>query len=240
MDGNGRWAKRRGLDRVRGHREGSESVREIVRASREIGIPWLTLYAFSEENWNRSKYEVLALMNLLKRFLKSERDELYEEGIRLRAIGRTDKLPEGTRTALEEVIEYTAQNNEMTLTLALSYGGRQEILDAFRTLGSQVEQGKLSPSDITEAVLSRSLYTCDMPDPDLLIRTSGEFRISNFLLWQIAYSEIYVTPTLWPDFRKEEYFQALEDYQKRERRFGITSEQLKDSHLQKKHQRNDR
>jgi undecaprenyl diphosphate synthase len=233
MDGNGRWAKRRGLDRVRGHHMGSESVREIVRASREIGISWLTLYAFSEENWNRSKYEVRALMNLLKRFLKSEMNELQKNGIRLRAIGKTEKLPAGTRKALNEVIEYTAHNQEMTLTLALSYGGRQEILDAFRFLGSQVEQGALSSSEITEENISRSLYTFDMPDPDLLIRTSGEHRISNFLLWQIAYTEIYVTPTLWPDFRKEEYHLAIEDYQKRERRFGFTSEQLRKSHLPK-------
>ncbi len=233
MDGNGRWAKRRSLDRVRGHREGAESVREIVRESRRIGISWLTLYSFSEENWNRSKYEVLALMNLLKRFLKSERDELHKNGIRLRAIGRTEKLPEGTRKVLNEVIEHTAQNQKMTLTLALSYGGRQEILDAFRFLGSQVERGRLSPSEITEETISRALYTCDMPDPDLLIRTSGEHRVSNFLLWQIAYSEIYVTPTLWPDFGKKEYHLAIEDYQKRERRFGVTSEQLKKSHLAK-------
>jgi len=233
MDGNGRWAKRRGLDRVRGHKIGSESVREIVRASREIGISWLTLYAFSEENWGRSRYEVRALMNLLKHFLKSEMSELQENGIRLRAIGRTEKLPAGTRKTLNEVIEYTARNQGMTLTLALSYGGRQEILDAFRFLSSQVEQGTLSPSEITEETISRSLYTSDMPDPDLLIRTSGEHRISNFLLWQIAYTEIYVTPTLWPDFRKEAYYLAIEDYQKRERRFGVTSEQLRESQLPK-------
>jgi len=235
MDGNGRWAKRRSLDRVRGHHVGAESVKEIVRASREIGIPWLTLYAFSEENWNRPKYEVRVLMNLLKRFLKGEMDEMHKNGIRLRAIGRIEKLPAATRNTLNEAIEYTALNRDMTLTLALSYGGRQEILDAFRHLGSQVEHGALSPSEITEETISRSLYTSDIPDPELLIRTSGEHRISNFLLWQIAYTEIYVTPTLWPDFRKEEYYLAIEDFQKRERRFGFTSEQLMKSHLYKDH-----
>jgi undecaprenyl diphosphate synthase len=235
MDGNGRWAKRRGQDRVRGHHVGADSVREIVRASREIGISWLTLYAFSEENWNRSKYEIRVLMNLLKRFLKSEMDELKKNGIRLRTIGRTEKLPTATRKALNEAIEYTARNRDMTLTLALSYGGRQEILDAFQHLASQVEQGTLSSGEITLETISRSLYSSDIPDPDLLIRTSGEHRISNFMLWQIAYTEIYVTPTFWPDFGKKEFLLAIEDYQKRERRFGFTSEQLMTSPQDIKH-----
>lgn len=225
MDGNGRWARHRGLDRLRGHHVGTESVREIVKVSRELGIPWLTLYAFSEENWRRPKYEIQALMKLLKRYLRSELQEMLEKGIRLRAIGRTEKLPADTRDALSESVERTAGNREMTLTLALSYGGRQEILDAFRHLCIQVQQKKMPLEQIDEETIAGSLYTSDMPDPDLLIRTSGEYRISNFLLWQIAYTELYITPTLWPDFRKEEYMLALEDYQKRERRFGVTSEQ---------------
>ncbi|MEJ2023545.1 MAG: isoprenyl transferase [Deltaproteobacteria bacterium] len=225
MDGNGRWAKRRGLDRVRGHRVGAESVREIVRTSRELGISWLTLYAFSEENWKRSPFEIRALMTLLRQFLKTERDEMLQNGIRLQAIGRIGKLDAKTRNSLDKVIEQTATNREMVLTLALSYGGRQEILDAFRLLASQIREGKISPEEISEQTISRSLYTAAMPDPDLLIRTSGEYRVSNFLLWQIAYAEFYITPTLWPDFRREEFLLALQDYGKRERRFGAASEQ---------------
>lgn len=199
---------------------GAESVREIVRTSRELGISWLTLYAFSEENWKRSKFEIRALMNLLRRFLKSELDEMLENGIRLQAIGRIAKLDANTRKTLAKTIEQTSRNKDMVLTLALSYGGRQELLDAFRSLASQLEKGKISSEQITEEAISRSLYTAHMPDPDLLIRTSGEYRISNFLLWQIAYTEIYVTPTLWPDFRKDEFLRAIEDYGRRERRFG--------------------
>jgi undecaprenyl diphosphate synthase len=230
MDGNGRWAKRRGLDRVRGHRVGAESVREIVRTSRELGISWLTLYAFSEENWKRSPFEIRALMTLLRQFLKTERDEMLQNGIRLQAIGRIGKLDAKTRNSLDKVIEQTATNREMVLTLALSYGGRQEILDAFRLLASQIREGKISPEEISEQTISRSLYTASMPDPDLLIRTSGEYRVSNFLLWQIAYAEFYITPTLWPDFRREEFLQALQDYGKRERRFGAASEQTVPAH----------
>ncbi|RLB19412.1 MAG: isoprenyl transferase [Deltaproteobacteria bacterium] len=226
MDGNGRWARRRGMDRVRGHRVGAESVREVVRASRELGIHWLTLYAFSEENWKRSKFEIRALMKLLRQFLKSELEEMLQNGIRLQAIGRITKLDAKTREILADTIEKTAKNREMVLTLALSYGGRQEILDAFRSLASQIQEQTLAPEEITEEAISRSLYTSSMPDPDLLIRTSGEYRVSNFLLWQIAYAEMYVTPTLWPDFRKEEFLCAIEDYRKRERRFGATSEQV--------------
>ena len=226
MDGNGRWAKRRGMDRVRGHRMGVESVREIVRASRELGISWLTLYAFSEENWKRSKYEIRSLMKLLRQFLKTELDEMLENGIRLQAIGRIRKLDANTRKTLAEAMEQTAGNREMVLTLALSYGGRQELLDTFRLLALQILQGTILPEEITEETISHSLYTASMPDPDLLIRTSGEYRVSNFLLWQIAYTEIYVTPTLWPDFRKEEFVHAIEDFGKRERRFGATSPQM--------------
>ncbi len=223
MDGNGRWAKKRGMTRVMGHQRGAEVVREVVRTSREIGIQWLTLYAFSEENWKRPKSETMALMKLLKRFLKSELKEMLENGIQLRTIGRTDKLPEKTRKVLFDIIEKTTSNRDMVLTLALSYGGRQEILDTISKISRKIESGALTSSDISEKLVSDLLYTADMPDPDFLIRTSGEHRISNFLLWQIAYSEIYVTKTLWPDFDKKEYLAAILDYQKRERRFGATS-----------------
>jgi len=223
MDGNGRWAKKRGMTRVMGHQRGVEVVREVVRTSREIGIQWLTLYAFSEENWKRPKSETMALMKLLKRFLKSELKEMLENGIQLRTIGRTDKLPEKTRKVLFDIIEKTTSNRDMVLTLALSYGGRQEILDTISKISRKIESGALTSSDISEKLVSDLLYTADMPDPDFLIRTSGEHRISNFLLWQIAYSEIYVTKTLWPDFDKKEYLAAILDYQKRERRFGATS-----------------
>jgi len=220
MDGNGRWAKQRGLKRVLGHQQGADAVREIVTASREIGIRWLTLYAFSEENWKRPVHEVQALMTLLNRFLKKEIKEMQENGIRLRTIGRTSRLPARTRDILLDTIARTASNRQMTLTLALSYGGRQEILDAVLEIANRVKQGKMTVEDITEQSFSDALYTSGMPDPDLLIRTSGEYRVSNFLLWQISYSEIYVTPTLWPDFNKNEYLRAIENYQQRERRFG--------------------
>ncbi|MDY6973656.1 MAG: isoprenyl transferase [Thermodesulfobacteriota bacterium] len=224
MDGNGRWAKNRSLDRVRGHQKGAETVREVVRTSREIGIPWLTLYAFSEENWKRPKTEIGTLMALLKRFLKSELKEMRENGIRLQSIGRIDKLPEDTREILLDIMAKTASNNEMVLTLALSYGGRQEILDAVRDIAGKIEREEIAANEITEQLISDSLYTADMPDPDLLIRTSGENRISNFLLWQIQYTEIYVTPTLWPDFNRAEYLEAIRDFQNRVRRFGRTVE----------------
>jgi undecaprenyl diphosphate synthase len=226
MDGNGRWAKKKALNRIRGHEEGAESVRDIVKASRELGIQCLTLYAFSEENWRRPGYEIQALMHLLRRFLKSELDEMLQNGIRFQSIGRTAKLPANVRKALKETTEKTSQNQDMVLTLALSYGGRQEIADGIRMIAKRIESGDMGSADISEALISSFLYTAGMPDPDLLIRTSGEYRISNFLLWQIAYTEIYVTPTLWPDFRKEEYRKALETYQHRERRFGATSDQL--------------
>lgn len=226
MDGNGRWAKKKAMNRIRGHEEGAESVREIVRTSRELGISYLTLYAFSEENWKRPAYEIQALMRLLTRFLKSELAEMLENGIQLRAIGRTEKLPEDVHTVLLDTIQKTAHNKGMVLTLALSYGGRQEILDGVGAIARRIQKGELTAEDIGEGLFSKHLYTADMPDPDLLIRTSGEFRISNFLLWQIAYAEIYITPALWPDFRKDEYMNALKNYQQRERRFGATGEQI--------------
>jgi undecaprenyl diphosphate synthase len=214
------------MNRIRGHEEGAESVRAIVRATREIGIPCLTLYAFSEENWGRPRYEVEALMMLLKRFLQSELREMLDNGIRFQAIGRLHKLPNDVQGTVREIAERTASNQNMVLTLALSYGGRQEITDAVRKIIQRVEAGGIRSSDISEALISENLYSANMPDPDLLIRTSGECRVSNFLLWQIAYAEIYMTQTYWPDFRKEEYVQALIEYQKRERRFGATGDQV--------------
>ena len=220
MDGNGRWAKKKGLSRILGHQQGADAVREIVTLSREIGIRWLTLYAFSEENWKRPAHEVQALMKLLNRFLRNELEEMQENGIRLKTIGRTTRLPKRTREILLDAIEKTSSNRRMTLTLALSYGSRQEILDAVVKIVERVQRGEVTVNEISEQVISDALYTSGMPDPDLLIRTSGEYRISNFLLWQISYSEIYITPTLWPDFGKNEYLTAIRDYQKRDRRFG--------------------
>jgi undecaprenyl diphosphate synthase len=224
MDGNGRWAKKKAMNRIRGHEEGAGSVRNIVRASREIGIPWLTLYAFSEENWKRPKYEIEALMKLLNRFLKSELNEMLDNGIRFQAIGRIDKLPKYVQNRLQKTAEKTSENKDMVLTLALSYGSRQEVSDAIQKIAKRIESGDLTSEKITEQIISDSLYTGGMPDPDLLIRTSAEYRLSNFLLWQMAYTEFYFTPTLWPEFRKDEYLEAIEEYQKRERRFGATSE----------------
>ncbi len=226
MDGNGRWAKKRGFDRIAGHRNGIQSVRDVVRTSRELGIGWLTLYAFSEENWKRPRYEIKALMSLLNRYLKDELKEMLDNGIRLACIGQTEKLPPEVQRILWQTIERTAHNKEMTLTLALSYGGRQEIVGAVRNMLEDIQKNTLNVRQITEERFSKYLYTSDIPDPDLLIRTSGEHRISNFLLWQIAYTEIFVTPTLWPDFHRERYLEALLDYQKRERRFGSTGEQI--------------
>jgi undecaprenyl diphosphate synthase len=220
MDGNGRWAKKRLLNRIKGHEKGAEAVRTIVRTCRELAIPLLTLYAFSTENWQRPKTEIAALMTLLRNFLLSERKELLENDIRLNAIGQIHRLPGSVRETLTELIEATRNNTAMVLNLALSYGARTEIVDMVKALASKAQQGLLEPSAITEAVISEHLYTRKMADPDLLIRTSGEMRISNFLLWQIAYAEIHVTDTLWPDFGKEEFIQILMDYQSRERRFG--------------------
>ena len=220
MDGNGRWAKKRLLNRIMGHERGSDTVRTIVRTSREIGIRYLTLYAFSTENWQRPKTEVEALMTLLKRFLKSEKSEMLQNGIRLRAIGQINRLPSGVRKALEETMTATRDNRRMDLILALSYGARAEIVDMVQALADKVRQGQIEPQAINAEVIADHLYTREIPDPDLLIRTSGEMRISNFLLWQIAYSEIFVTPTLWPDFSKDELLQILKDFQGRERRYG--------------------
>jgi len=223
MDGNGRWAEKHAFPRVRGHRKGAESVRTIVTLCRKLGIGYLTLYAFSEENWKRPPHEVNALMKLLGSFLKRELKEMKENGIRLNVIGRPEKLPATTRKVLQDTIRETSHGSKMVLTLALSYGGRQEILDAVRTLARKVKNGGMDPADISEDQFSGSLYTSGMPDPDLLIRTSGEYRISNFLLWQISYSEIYITPTLWPDFGEADFLKALSEYQKRDRRFDAVA-----------------
>ena len=222
MDGNGRWAKKRMMNRVKGHEEGTESVRVIVRTSRKLGIKYLTLYAFSEENWKRPRHEITALMGILKRFLKSELPEMMNNGIRLRAIGSIERLPDDAKKVLLDTMEKTSSNNDMLLSLALSYGSRQEITRAVKEIAMKVKSGGIEPEHINEETIGNYLYTSGIPDPDLLIRTSGEYRISNFLLWQIAYTEIYVTPTLWPDFREEEYLAALLDFQNRERRFGAT------------------
>jgi undecaprenyl diphosphate synthase len=226
MDGNGRWAKKQGWNRVRGHEEGAESVRVAVRTCRSLGIGWLTLYAFSEENWARPQAEVSALMKLLNRFLKKERQEMLDRGIRLNAIGEIEKLPKSTRELLHKTMADTAHGRDMVLSLALSYGGRQEIVRAARLLAEEVKAGLISPADIDDSALAGKLFTADMPDPDLLIRTSGEQRVSNFLSWQLAYTEFYFTETLWPDFREPELMQALNSFAQRQRRFGRTGEQL--------------
>lgn len=227
MDGNGRWAEKRSLDRVAGHQKGADSVRTIVRACREIGVPYLTLFAFSSENWSRPHGEVEALMILLREYLVSEFQEMLDNGIRLQAIGDLSRLPKEVFSILNERIKQTATATGMTLTLALSYGGRDDIIQAIRRIMANCRDGNLTPEDINERLFSMYLWTANLPDPDLLIRTSGEVRISNFFLWQLAYTEIYVTPTLWPDFGKEDLIQALLSYQDRERRFGLTSEQIK-------------
>ncbi len=226
MDGNGRWAKHRGLPRIMGHRQGVKTVHSIVRLSRELGISILTLYVFSQENWRRPKTEVNALMDLLYKNLKDELDEMLGNQISLRAIGQLERLPTRVRTCLEDTIKRTSENRGMILNLALSYGGRAEMVMAARHIAEKCLSGTLNPADIDEDEFASNLYTADLPDPDLIIRTSGEYRLSNFLLFQAAYSELYVTPALWPDFDREEFLKALFEYQKRERRFGLASEQL--------------
>jgi undecaprenyl diphosphate synthase len=226
MDGNGRWATQRGLSRVQGHRRGKESVREVVETAREIGIEVLTLYAFSTENWERPEREVGALMGLLRRYVRSELGKMLRHNIRLRAIGNLRRLPKEVLSDLRGAEHATRANTGMTVQLAVSYGSREEIVAAARRLARRVRDGTITPDDIDEEMLSASLMTAGMPDPDLLIRTSGEMRVSNFLLWQIAYSELYVTDVLWPDFRRGEFLAALEEYKRRERRFGKTAAQL--------------
>ena len=220
MDGNGRWAKQRHLPRIEGHRAGAESARVIIRTAGELGIKYLTLYAFSVENWNRPEEEVDALMKYLVHYLKTETPELNKSNVRLEVIGQIYRLSENVQEHLRKSIATLSKNNGLTLIMALSYGGRTEIVEAVRSIAGKVKAGHLDPADITEQVFSQNLYTRNLPDPDLLIRTSGEMRVSNFLLWQISYTELVLTQTLWPDFRKPQFYAALEEYNRRHRRFG--------------------
>jgi len=220
MDGNGRWAKQRRFPRTIGHRRGLESLREVVRTASQLGIEYLTLFTFSAENWNRPKSEVDTIMRYLARFLRTEIPEFNSYNVQLDAVGQIDRLPEKVQNQLTKTKEILSGNDGLTMVLALSYGSRQEILDATRSIAAKVKSGELNPEAIDEKVVANHLYTKNIPDPDLLIRTSGEMRISNFLLWQISYAELVVTDTLWPDFRSPQLFEALEDYAKRHRRFG--------------------
>lgn len=227
MDGNGRWAKKRGLPRVAGHKRGVDTVKDIVEACAEIGVKYLTLYTFSTENWKRPKEEVSTLMRLLLNSLRDRVDELNENDIRLTTIGDTDSLPYEVQKQLKADIERTKNNKKMILNLALSYSGRWEIIEAVKKISKAVEKGDLKPDEINEQLFSKFLTTKDLPDPDLVIRTSGEFRVSNFLLWQIAYSEFVITDIYWPDFNRHHLYESIRAFQKRERRFGKVSEQIK-------------
>ncbi len=220
MDGNGRWAKARHLPRVEGHRRGADSAREIIRSAGEAGVKYLTLYAFSAENWNRPKDEVDTLMKYLVHYLKTETSELNKNNVRLEVIGQIWRLPDNVQEHLKKTIATLSKNNGLTLIMALSYGSRIEIVDAVRRIAEKAKNGQMEPADITEKIISDHLWTRNIPDPDLLIRTSGEMRVSNFLLWQISYAELVITPTFWPDFRKPQFFAALEEYARRHRRFG--------------------
>ncbi len=233
MDGNGRWAQRRGLNRNEGHKRGKDAVRAVVETSREIGLQYLTLYSFSSENWQRPANEVRALMSLLHRYLRTELQRMMKKNIRLRAVGNLSRLPLVVRKALEKVIFATRNNDGLTVVLAISYGAREEIVAAARALATAVREGRITPEEIDEKRFAQQLWTEDIPDPDLLIRTGKEFRLSNFLLWQLAYTEIYVTDTLWPDFGRDEFLRALADYQGRERRFGRTAEQHSPTELRR-------
>ncbi|MEI8006397.1 MAG: isoprenyl transferase [Bacteroidota bacterium] len=226
MDGNGRWAKKQGFARTLGHERGVDSVRNTVEAAAELGIGWLTMYAFSTENWNRPKYEIDALMRILVKSLHKEMKTLMKNNIRLEAIGDLQSLPSGSRKELTKSMQATAGNTGLTLVLALSYSSRWEILEAVKSIINEVKNGKLMADQIDADCFNRFLTTHNIPEPELLIRTSGEYRVSNFLLWQIAYTELYFTPVLWPDFSKEDFYAAIVDFQQRERRFGLTSEQI--------------
>jgi undecaprenyl diphosphate synthase len=230
MDGNGRWAKSKGLPRVAGHRKGIETVREIVEACAELGVKYLTLYTFSTENWKRPKNEVSTLMRLIVKSLKDETDELHKNNIKLTSIGNSEMLPPEVKTELEEAFEKTKNNTRMTLNLALSYSGRWELTNAVKKIARDVSNNKLSINNISEKTISKYLNTSEIPDPELLIRSGGEMRISNFLLWQIAYSEIFVTDVLWPKFKTKNLIEAIKEFQKRERRFGLVSEQIAKDH----------
>lgn len=232
MDGNGRWAKQKGEMRIFGHMSGVESVRESLTAATELGIKNLTLYAFSTENWNRPKEEVDALMDLLVNTIAKEIESLSSNGVRLNAIGDIENLPESCKKALHQAMEKTKHNDKIQLILALSYSSRWEITQAVKAISEKVKAGELSPNEITEHTINNHLCTKDIPDPELIIRTSGECRISNFLLWQCAYTEFYFTNILWPDFKKENFFEAVYEFQKRERRFGMVSEQINSNAIQ--------
>ncbi len=227
MDGNGRWAKKKGNKRIFGHKNGVKAVKQTVEAAGEAGIKYLTLYAFSSENWNRPKIEVDALMTLLISAVKNETENLMNSNVRVKAIGNISALPESVTENLNQIINKTKNNTGLTLILALSYSARNEITNAVKQIASEIASGKIKPETINENTISDRLYTHNIPDPELLIRTSGEYRLSNFLLWQISYTELYFTDTLWPDFKKEDLFKAIYDFQQRERRFGKTSEQIK-------------
>lgn len=220
MDGNGRWAKDRGLPRREGHRAGAESVREVVEVCRELGVEYLTLYAFSSENWSRPESEIKALMTLLNRFLDEKAEEMMRQNVRLTAIGNIERLPKSTRKRLDSAIQRTAANTELTLVLALSYGSREEITEAARRLVTEALEGSLQPGEITTELFASRLYTSEIPDPDLLIRTSGEMRVSNFLLWQISYAEMVIVKKFWPDFRRDDLLEAIDEFARRHRRFG--------------------
>ncbi|MFA7686636.1 MAG: isoprenyl transferase [Moheibacter sp.] len=227
MDGNGRWAKKQGFERTFGHKNAVKSVRAAIQACEDLGIDFLTLYAFSTENWKRPAMEVSFLMNLLSQSIQTELDELHSKGIKLNLIGELEALPKRVLKELQHAVAVTQHNTKATLTIALNYGSKNEILNAVKAISQKTKTGNLEPSQITESVIEAHLYTHDMPQVDLLIRTSGEYRISNFLLWQIAYSELYFTDVLWPDFKKEDLYEAVKSYIQRERRYGKTGEQLK-------------
>ena len=226
MDGNGRWAQRRGLPRLEGHRRGADTVRDITTAARELGLKYLTLYSFSVQNWKRPAQEVKGLMDLLEEYCVGERDLLMKHDIRLNLIGRLSQLPDSTRKAFEELRDVTKDNGSMVLTLAIDYGGREELVEAAKTLGHAIAKGELSADDIDEKMFNDQLGTADIPDPDLMIRTSGEVRLSNFLLWQAAYTELLFTDVLWPDFDPQQFKDCMSDFNMRQRRFGATAEQI--------------
>ncbi|MGB9770483.1 MAG: isoprenyl transferase [Candidatus Kapaibacteriota bacterium] len=231
MDGNGRWAIEHGLSRTEGHKQGIESVRDIVKACAQLGVPFLTLYAFSLENWKRPSSEVGVLMNLLEYYLKKEIKELNANNVRLLAIGKISSLPKKVQRLLFDSIEITSKNTGLTLTLALSYSGRWDIVRAVQMIAHDIRRGKIAPEDITEEIFSNYLQTSQLPDPDLIIRTSGELRLSNFLLWESAYSEIYISSKYWPEFRRQDLYEAIRDYSRRERRFGKISAQVRENEI---------
>lgn len=220
MDGNGRWARQRGLPRQAGHREGMKAIREAIRGALDVGVGTLTLFAFSTENWRRPVSEISALMDLLQHYAKKERDELREKGVEVHVFGDLDRMDRGSRTAIDEIVQWTRGGTHLRLNLMISYGAREEIVRAARHLAEKVERGELQAREVDAERFSGLLFTADMPDPDLLIRTSGEFRLSNFLLWQLAYTEIHISPVLWPEFTREDLFEAVRDFQGRDRRFG--------------------